>query len=186
MCLFRIIFETDFHELQMQLSSQIKSGRNGRCIGIHSEQEKRVTEPRRLRKDPKENTKPNVTIKRLTLPFFCLSIVGNFLIDVNFTEILGEPNSVEMIVDVNAQPETEPMRFVCEGLIGIYLLNLPNCQGLDISVPHTARLLSSLTNGGQSNNEALFEIMNLDHYFDFRWQRNHNCLRLKHSFITFI
>jgi len=79
--------------------------------------------------------------------FFSFSIVGNFFVDVNFTEIEGDPNSVNMIVKVNAAPNTEPSRYIREKLLGIYLLNLPNCDGLDISTLQPARLLSPLNKG---------------------------------------
>ncbi len=49
-----------------------------------------------------------------------------------------------MTVDINAQTGSEASRFVCQGLIGVYLLDLPNCIGLDINVPQDARLLGAL------------------------------------------
>jgi len=41
----------------MRLLSKIKASKNGRCIGVHSERERGITEPRHIQKDPKENTK---------------------------------------------------------------------------------------------------------------------------------
>ncbi len=69
--------------------------------------------------------------------------------DINFTEIRGDLNSVNMIVKVNALPKSEPSRYICKKLLGIYLLNLPNCEGLDISVKQPARLLSRLNKEGK-------------------------------------
>lgn len=84
--------------------------------------------------------------------FFCFSIVGNFFVDVNFTEIREDPNSVEMVVKIDALPDTEPSRFLCEGLLGIYLLDLPTCEGLDISLEHQARRLATLNKRSKLNN----------------------------------
>lgn len=83
--------------------------------------------------------------------FFNLRPAGNFYIDVNFTEIRGEPNTVEMIVRLEASPNSEPSRYLCQGLLGIYLLQLPNCEGLDLSVPYEARKLTTLNKRGMKN-----------------------------------
>jgi len=80
--------------------------------------------------------------------FFTLSPTGNFFIDVNFTEIRGESNTVEMIVKLEATESSEPSRYLCQGLVGIYLLNLPSCEGLDLSLPYEARKLTTLNKRG--------------------------------------
>jgi len=51
----------------MRLTSEVKAPKNGRCIGIHSEHKKGIKEQTRTRKVPKEYTKLNSAIKRLTL-----------------------------------------------------------------------------------------------------------------------
>jgi hypothetical protein len=81
---------------------------------------------------------------QLHISLIYFSIIGNFFVDVNFTEIREDANSVEMIVKIEALPDTEPSRFLCEGLLGIYLLDLPTCEGLDISIEHQARRLATL------------------------------------------
>jgi len=63
-------------------------------------------------------------------------------------EIRGDPNSVEMIVNLEAKENTEPARYLCQGLIGIYLLAQPNCDGLDINEPQQSRKLATIFKTG--------------------------------------
>jgi len=56
---FRILFVTDFHNLQCGRSSAVKAAKNGRHIGIHSEHKRGITERIHIRK-------PNRTFMRFT------------------------------------------------------------------------------------------------------------------------
>jgi len=64
-------------------------------------------------------------------------------------EIRGDPNSVEMIVKLEARENTEPSRYLCQGLIGLYLLEQPNCDGFDINVPQESRKLTTIYKTGK-------------------------------------
>jgi len=44
--------------------SHVKGRKNGRHIDVHSEHERRITEPKHTLKDPKENTKPKTVLSR--------------------------------------------------------------------------------------------------------------------------
>ncbi len=56
-----------------------------------------------------------------------------------------------MSVRLEAPENTEPSRYLCQGLLGIYLLELPNCDGLDITVPQPARKLATINKRGKEN-----------------------------------
>lgn len=103
------------------------------------------------------------------LDFKMSSIVGGFDIDVNFTEIYGVTDEVTMLVKVVTTENSDIIKDICSGNVGIYIVDASSCAVVDFSQPINAYKIADIN---KPSGEMTTTVPDLNIPFLL----SHNCL----------